>query len=235
MATSRRKTSQTQPKGQRIKVSRNGPYLVFGKIPLTKLVIVTDAKGDPNEWHAGKKYPLQESYSLCRCGQSKTKPFCDGTHAKIDFDGTETASREPYVKLAKRFEGPSLILTDAEDLCARVRFCHRAGGIWNLVQESGDPKARANAIKEAACCSSGRLILWDKKTGKPIEPEFEGSIAFIEGPKSGAMGPIWVRGGIPIESADGKTYEIRNRVTLCRCGKSSNKPFCDGRHFFEYP
>ncbi|UCF09264.1 MAG: CDGSH iron-sulfur domain-containing protein, partial [Thermoplasmata archaeon] len=43
-------------------------------------------------------------------------------------------------------------------------------------------------------------------------------------------GPIWVRGRIPIESADGHIYEIRNRVTLCRCGWSSNKPFCDSSH-----
>ena len=43
-------------------------------------------------------------------------------------------------------------------------------------------------------------------------------------------GPIWVRGGIPVASADGKTYEVRNRLTLCRCGRSANKPFCDGSH-----
>jgi CDGSH-type Zn-finger protein len=43
-------------------------------------------------------------------------------------------------------------------------------------------------------------------------------------------GPIWVRGGIPIESAKDEIYEIRNRVTLCGCGRSSNKPFCDGTH-----
>lgn len=43
-------------------------------------------------------------------------------------------------------------------------------------------------------------------------------------------GPLWVRGGIPVESSDGATYEVRNRVTLCRCGRSSNKPFCDGTH-----
>ena len=34
-----------------------------------------------------------------------------------------------------------------------------------------------------------------------------------------------------MESADGTTYEIRNRVTLCRCGASQNKPFCDGSHW----
>ena len=52
----------------------------------------------------------------------------------------------------------------------------------------------------------------------------------IENPEAGTSGPIWVKGGIPIESADGTEYETRNRVTLCRCGQSKNKPFCDGAH-----
>ena len=42
--------------------------------------------------------------------------------------------------------------------------------------------------------------------------------------------PLWVRGGVQIVSADGGVYEVRSRVTLCRCGASSNKPFCDGSH-----
>jgi hypothetical protein len=74
-------------------------------------------------------------------------------------------------------------------------------------------------------------VVWDKKTGKAIEPEFERSIGLVEDPKIGISGPIWVRGGIPVESADGNIYEIRNRVTLCRCGKSSNKPFCDSSYY----
>jgi CDGSH-type Zn-finger protein len=43
-------------------------------------------------------------------------------------------------------------------------------------------------------------------------------------------GPIWAKGGITVEAADGFQYEVRNRVTLCRCGASKNKPFCDGTH-----
>jgi CDGSH-type Zn-finger protein len=39
-----------------------------------------------------------------------------------------------------------------------------------------------------------------------------------------------VKGGVAVESADGEAYEARNRVTLCRCGRSNNKPFCDGTH-----
>jgi hypothetical protein len=94
-------------------------------------------------------------------------------------------------------------------------------------------EAKRIAIEEARDCPSGRLVVWDKKTDKPVEPEFERSVGLVEDPQVGVSGPIWVRGGIPAESADGKTYEIRNRVTLCRCGKSSNKPFCDSSHYPE--
>jgi CDGSH-type Zn-finger protein len=52
----------------------------------------------------------------------------------------------------------------------------------------------------------------------------------IEYPAKGEHGPLWVRGGIPVVSDDGKPYIVRNRFTLCRCGKSRNKPFCDGSH-----
>ncbi len=73
----------------------------------------------------------------------------------------------------------------------------------------------------------------DKKTGAVVEPPFEPSIVLIEDPAVGVSGPIWVRGCIPVESATGGTYRVRNRVTLCRCGKSKNKPFCDSSHYPE--
>jgi len=224
-----KQTQKERASGFKIRVTKNGPYLVSGGIPLAKQVIAIDAEGYSHEWHDGKKYPVQENYALCRCGQSGNKPFCDGTHLKVNFDGTETASHEPYVDQAKRIKGPALELTDAQELCSAARFCHRAGGIWNLTKQSGDPEAKRIAIEEAGNCPSGRLVIWDKKE-KAIEPEFEPSIVLVEDPQEDMSGPIWVRGGIPVESADGSTYEIRNRVALCRCGKSSNKPFCDGGH-----
>ncbi|MDD1704141.1 MAG: CDGSH iron-sulfur domain-containing protein [Methanoregula sp.] len=49
----------------------------------------------------------------------------------------------------------------------------------------------------------------------------------IEYPAKGKHGPLWVCRSIPLVSADGKTSTIRNRPTLCRCGSSDNKPFCD--------
>jgi CDGSH-type Zn-finger protein len=217
----------------RIKVSENGPYLVSGKVPISKQVINCDVEGTPRHWIESEKYPTQETCALCRCGQSENKPFCDGTHLKVGFDGTETASRKPYAEQAKSIDGPSLEMTDAEILCASARFCHRGGDIWSLVPRSDDSQARKTAIEDACDCPSGRLVLRDKKTGKAIEPSFEPSIGLVEDPAIGVSGPVWVRGCIPVESADQKVYEVRNRVTLCRCGKSLNKPFCDSSHYPE--
>jgi CDGSH-type Zn-finger protein len=216
-----------------IRVSKNGPYLVSGNIPLLEKIIKYDTKWDTCEWGDGKTFPRQETYALCRCGQSHTKPFCDGTHIKINFDGTETANRDPYLKKAVEIIGPDLRLTDEKDLCASARFCHRAGGIWALIPTSNNPGDRRIAIEEAANCPSGRLAVYDKETEKPIEPTLEPSIVLIEDPYIKTIGPLWVRGGIPITSSDDIPYEIRNRVTLCRCGKSRNKPFCDSSHWPE--
>ena len=215
---------------QQIVISKNGPYLVSGRLPLTKEIILIDNDGIPVKYGKGERYPLKEDYSLCRCGESKNKPFCDGTHVKIEFNGTETASRRPYLKRAGKQTGPDLVLTDAEDLCAIARFCDRAGGVWNLTDDSDDPRSKKLAIEEACNCPAGRLVAWDKKTGKSIEPSLDPSIGLIEDPDQGVSGPIWVKGGVPIVSSDGTEYEIRNRVTLCRCGRSANKPFCDGSH-----
>jgi CDGSH-type Zn-finger protein len=212
-----------------IKVTRSGPYFVSGGIPLIGQRIVLDVKGQCLTWKETITYPDRQTYSLCRCGRSKNKPFCDSIHEDIQFDGTETASHKDYRDQCRKFTGSNLDLTDAKALCAHIGFCDREGGTWDLVSHSDNPKSRKIAIEESCDCPSGRLIVWDKK-GQEIEPIFEPSIAVVESPAGELLGPFWVRGGIPIESANGEIYEIRNRVTLCGCGKSSNKPFCDGSH-----
>ena len=213
----------------KIEVTKDGPYLVSGDLPLSEQWIVTNAEGDSLEYREGKKFPAQPQYALCRCGQSANKPFCDGTHAKVQFDGTETASHQALLETSRDHRRPDDALTDQENLCAFARFCDPKGRIWNLVTQDS-PEAQEIVKHEAAHCPAGRLVVWDKKTGKAIEPKFEPSLGLIEDTEKKVGGPIWVRGGIPVVSADGKTYEIRNRLTLCRCGSSANKPFCDGSH-----
>src|SRR5579872_5100135 len=213
----------------KIVVSENGPYIVTGSIPLGVQVITPNKEGFSWDWVEGKKFPAETTYKLCRCGQSSNKPFCDGTHTKVRFNGKETASRVPYARQAEFSEGASLILSDAENLCAFARFCDPGGKIWNVI-DGKDPESRELAIREANHCSSGRLVVYDKKTRKPIENPLEPSIGVVEDPALGCSGPLWVRGGITVESHDGVPYEKRNRMTLCRCGVSVNKPFCNGSH-----
>ncbi len=58
-----------------IKVRKNGPYLVTGTCTVTD--------------HEGNTIEVKENFALCRCGASKTKPFCDGTHGTVGFTDPE--------------------------------------------------------------------------------------------------------------------------------------------------
>lgn len=218
------------PKAPRVKITKDGPYLVSGNLPLTKESADVGKSGEPEEWKMGIPYPNQETYLLCRCGRSNNKPYCDQSHLKAKFDGTETASRQKYLEQAEKISGPGLDLTDVPALCSSARFCHLDGGTWKNVDESSDPMAKKSAIRSACHCPAGRLVAWDKKTGLPLEPDFKPSISVTEDPQKQVSGPLWLKGGVVLEGADGKEYEKRNRVALCRCGRSKNKPFCDGAH-----
>jgi CDGSH-type Zn-finger protein len=216
-------------KNSRITIEKNGPYRVSGGVPLEEKIIRSE--GLHNIYASGRPLPQREEYLLCRCGQSKNMPFCDGSHIHAAFDGTETSARESYLEQAESLNGPNLLLTDQENLCAYARFCHTArGDVWNLTLNSNHDKYRDDAIKTACDCPAGRLVAWDVETGKAYEPEYEPSIVILQDPEMPCSGPIWVRGGIPVVSSDGYAYEIRNRVTLCRCGQSGNIPFCDATH-----
>ena len=214
---------------KRIKITTDGPYMVFGNIPLEEKIIQESSHGVV--YKQGRTYPSMATYALCRCGRSKTMPFCDGHHSRVHFDGEETASTEPFFKQARIIEGPDLVLADLEVLCAFARFCHGVhGDSWTLTERSNNSRFRDEALQTICDCPAGRLVALDKQTREPIEPHFEPSIVILQDPSRHCSGPLWVRGGIPVESSDGFVYEIRNRVTLCRCGHSDNKPFCDAMH-----
>jgi CDGSH-type Zn-finger protein len=211
-------------------IAKNGPYLVSGGVPLAKQTIVADAAGASQEWRDSDPFPAQDSYALCRCGHSANKPFCDGSHTRVRFNGTETATHAPYVRQAQLMEGPALDLADAEPLCAFARFCDRDGQVWNQVAHTDDAQVRAPFVRQVNQCPSGRLTALEHGTARAHETALPVSIGVVEDPAQECSGPLWLRGGIPVESSQGFNYELRNRVTLCRCGASKNKPFCDGSH-----
>ena len=176
-------------------------------------------------------FPHKNNLPPCAAaGGSRHKPYCDGSHEKHDWDPQLTAAPEPILEGAKKYEGPRITLYDNEKYCAFARFCDAYGRIWNLVLDTDSPEAQKIIEHEAHNCPAGRLVIRDNATGKIIEKNYEPSLGLIEDDPINASGPLWVRGGIRIDTEDGRTYRIRNRVTLCRCGQSSNKPFCDGTH-----
>lgn len=209
-----------------IAVEKNGPYVVTGGVPLTRKSIVYSEWHEPLSWHKDADLGVRPAYRLCRCGQSKHKPYCDNTHARVGFDGTETAPTEPSDTRRERAQTERLTLSDDRSLCTRAGFCgNRATNVWKLIgQNDGNPDSlvRFEIIQRAERCPSGRLLA--DVGGGPIEPDLPKAIAATKD------GPYWVTGGIAVTMADGRTLEIRNRVELCRCGQSANKPLCDGSH-----
>jgi CDGSH-type Zn-finger protein len=220
----------TNPGAMKITVSEDGPYVVEGNMTVAEQHIEVDRAGQSIEWREGKSFDHPEKFKLCRCGQSKNKPFCDGSHKVAGFDGTETASRESYDDTAGLIEGPTLSLKDAESLCAFARFCDPAGQVWGLVNQTDEEGPRIQFLHEAGHCPGGRLVAVDNESGASMEPRLEPSIGLVIDTRAKVNGPLWIRGGIPVIAADGFHYEVRNRVALCRCGRSSNKPYCNGSH-----
>ena len=78
-------------KDKRVIITKNGPYIVKGNLPLGKEIAEIGGEGEPEKWVKGESYLQEETYSLCRCGSSNNKPFCDGSHLHVHFnDGDES-------------------------------------------------------------------------------------------------------------------------------------------------
>ena len=219
---------------KKIVVQKDGPYQVYGGIPLVRKTQVVTDQGEPLTWRRGEALPAGERYDLCRCGRSRNKPFCDKSHDAVHFDGAETADTRPTAERQMIYPGGTGIVVKADGwLCMNSGFCgNRLATIRQLVEKSDDVNVRSNVVAMVERCPSGSLT-YAMAPGEPdIEPDLPQQIAVvIEITSDGPLdGPLWVTGNIPIERADGQPFETRNRVVLCGCGRSMSKPLCDGAH-----
>jgi CDGSH-type Zn-finger protein len=213
----------------RIEIRPDGPYVVHGAVPLLRKDVALSELDESLAWRTGKPIEAGGRYALCRCGASRSKPFCDGSHVEVGFDGTESASREASAGRQERLEGTRLRVRHDASLCAHAGFCfNRATNVRGLLPASADIQARTQITAMVERCPSGALsydLPVDGDTDwEAVEPDLPRAVAVT------ADGPLWVTGGIPVVRSDGHREEVRNRVTLCRCGRSANKPFCDGTH-----
>jgi CDGSH-type Zn-finger protein len=220
---------------KRIVIIKDGPYFVYGDVPLVSKTQVVSEHGEPLTWQkTGSIATAPGEYHLCRCGESQHKPFCDGSHRATGFDGTETADEGPSADRAMALpRGTRIVVKKDPTLCMNSGFCGmKVAGLGGFVAATDDTKVRSLVMAMVERCPSGALTYRLTAEGEDIEPDLPQQIALTteitsEGP---IEGPLWVSGGIPVQRADGHVLETRNRLTLCNCGKSCNKPLCDGTH-----
>ena len=190
----------------------NGPYLVKG---LTRF---SNSRGDA--------IATEETMALCRCGGSANKPFCDGTHKKNGFDDSKKPDR---VKDRRSdYVGKAITIHDNRGICAHAGECtDRLSEVWRMrtkpwIDADG---ADADAIIETiAACPSGALSYSIDGTE---HRDRDGPPAM----RLSKNGPYMVTGGIELEDMEFGEGASREHFTLCRCGASKNKPFCDGSHY----
>ena len=212
-----------------IEVTPNGPYAVHG-LPLIRLTLSPDPEPRLQEWVERESVDVSGeadgagTYWLCRCGGSENKPFCDGHHRSIGFDGTESAATQDYRTRARVLPSADGVVRDVPDLCEHATFCTTPDThVWRMVH-STDPQVRQAMAPMIDHCPSGRLTRAPDEHAADTELALPLRVAVVDD------GPYLVTGMAVVTRADGAPCEVRNRVTLCRCGASSNKPFCDGSH-----
>jgi CDGSH-type Zn-finger protein len=210
-----------------VRIRANGPYMVNGPVTISRRRIVESEHGEPMTWQTTERFGTHQRAVLCRCGGSAAKPFCDGTHLANGFDGTESAPTSNYDERARAYEGTGVAMRDDRKLCQHAGFCGtRLTNVWKMMKADAveDSIARIQLMAMIEHCPSGALTFRLSADEPDVEPELPLAIGVVDD------GPLFVTGGMPIERSDGAPFEPRNRVTLCRCGGSGNKPLCDGTH-----
>lgn len=207
----------------RIQVTRNGPYLVTNAAGLV-------------DW-LGLPLPKRPQMALCRCGGSRSKPFCDGAHAQIGF----TDDKDPNRVTDRRdtYAGQQVTIFDNRGICQHSGFC--TDRLATVFRAARDPFVAPSGgrmdeiIRAVRDCPSGALSYGiDGEEARDEVDYHDRRDPAIEVSRDG---PYRVTGGIPLVDASGgeparNDGTSREHYALCRCGHSQNKPFCSGMHWY---
>ena len=168
----------------------------------------------------------EEKKALCRCGGSAAKPYCDGTHRTNGFSDRNLA--DPAKNRRTSYAGQRITILDNRALCAHVGYC--TDNLSKVFRHHDTPWIDADgaAVEEVIAtirkCPSGALgyAIDGVEAGAPGRPP---AIAVTRD------GPYAVTGGVELVGVRFGEGASREHYTLCRCGASRNKPFCDGSHW----
>jgi len=171
----------------------------------------------------GKKIEVKNLSHPCRCGKSKSKPFCDGSHVDAGFSDKKEISKE----ILQTYKGKEITINFNRSICAGAGKCVQGlASVFSLGNSQNwifpDKGSNENIIKTISACPSGALSY--SIDGKIIlDTRSQAKVSIIKN------GPYNVEGiklkGMPIPTNFSET-----KYSLCRCGHSKNKPYCDYSH-----
>jgi len=202
----------------KIACSPNGPYALLNDMQTTPVPNLRRASGEA--------CATVRAVALCRCGASKNRPFCDGTHSTIGFSSRNAA--DPGKDKRKSYAGKRITILDNRSLCSHAAFC--TDELKSVFRQHDEPWIDPDGaeVKEIIAtirkCPSGALSY----AIDGVEAEA------LERPPMVTVtdnGPYAVAGGIELMGVKFGEGASTEHYTLCRCGASKNKPFCDGSHW----
>ena len=200
-----------QQKKPKIKAIENGPLVVNNPPPFF-------------DWN-NQAYPNKKILSLCRCGASQDKPYCDGSHSKIGFISKKRQRSIPDKRDV--YKGKTITIYDNRAICSHAGVCtDTLKSVWRMgIEPWIDPDgAKKQAIIDVIKkCPSGALSYDDEHNSTDEKAKI--TVA--------KDGPFQVCGDVPFEQTAWGDGANTKRYALCRCGDSKNKPFCDGSHWYK--
>ena len=206
------------PTKPRIACLPNGPYYLLNDMqaaPVPNLVR-----------SSGAQCATVRGVALCRCGGSKNKPFCDGTHSTIGFSDRKLTDGADNRRVAYR--GKRITIFDNRAICAHAGFC--TDGLKDVFRQRAEPWIEPDgaAVEEVIAtvrkCPSGALSY--AIDGVEAEDVVRPAKVVVTD-----NGPYAVSGAVELPGVAFGDGASREHYTLCRCGASKNKPFCDGSHW----
>ena len=202
----------------KIKCMPNGPYYLLNDSSVTAVPNLRRSNGE--------ECATVRGVALCRCGGSKNKPFCDGTHSTNGFNDRKVADGSADKRT--NHVGRRITIHDNRGICAHAGVCtDTLQAVFRMKQEpwiDPDGATAEEIIATVSRCPSGALS-YSVDGVEHRDADRSPTVTVTDD------GPYAVTGGIElmgVEFGDGASLE---HYTLCRCGASKNKPFCDGSHW----
>ncbi|HET6727055.1 MAG TPA: CDGSH iron-sulfur domain-containing protein [Nitrososphaeraceae archaeon] len=208
----------------------NGPYYLINEMQPKVVYNLQNFKGEPLSTTVG--------IALCRCGASKNKPFCDGTHNVIGFSSANRTldenddTKKTAIKDKRRdYPGKEITVHDNRKICSHAAECvNNLSSVFKLGSRpwiNPDASKMNDIIDVVRRCPSGALSYSiDGVEYRDPEEQRNPIVTVLKN------GPYHITGGIELIGEDIQFGEgaSKEHYTLCRCGASENKPFCDGAH-----